>query len=125
MKIILEEYEPVLINTSKILGIIYDQTNALESLKKIKESLYDISADKKQPIGMELYQWLICHKPKFLRDGIMVELNSVGARYMDLHLKNIVLLWIDIQTLLIENNGVPTLSEVVDEDNQPKKVFDD
>ena len=55
----------------------------------------------------------------------MVELNSVGARYMNPHLKNIVLLWINIQTLLIENNGVPALSETVDEDNQPKKVFDD
>lgn len=125
MRIVWEEYEIVLNNCAKILGFEYSKEKEIESLTLLRNKLSQLEEEKKQDIAKELYNWLLSHKPKFLRDGIMHELKTVGARYMNKDLKDMMNLWWEIQGLILEKAWIPTLSEIVDEDNAPAKVFGD
>ena len=115
----------VLINCAKILGFEYEKEKEVESLTMLRNSLMEIPVEKKQDIVKELYNWLLSHKPKFLRDGIMHELSIVGARYMKQDLKEMMSLWCEIQDLILQKTEIPVLSEEVSESDDPKKVLDD
>eukprot|EP00826_Nyctotherus_ovalis_P035768 TRINITY_DN309_c0_g1_i34.p1 TRINITY_DN309_c0_g1~~TRINITY_DN309_c0_g1_i34.p1 ORF type:complete len:337 (+),score=118.81 TRINITY_DN309_c0_g1_i34:289-1299(+) len=125
VRIIWEEYEPVLNSCAKTLELEYAKDKEIESLTLLRDKLAEVPGEKKQDIAKELYTWLLGHKPKFLRDGIMFELKIVGAKHMSKNLKTMMNLWCDIQELILDKTGIPLLSEPVDEDNSPKKVLED
>jgi hypothetical protein len=120
-----EEYGVVLDNCAKILGFEYGKEKEIESLTLLGDLMADIPVERKQDIAKELYNWLLSHKPKFLRDGIMHELSIVEAKYMSQDLKEMMSLWCEIQELILYKTELPVLLEEVSSCNNPKKVFDD
>jgi len=125
MKIFWEEYEPVFDGMFGALGIPFVKEKELDSLKLFKDAIQLIPADKKEIIGLLLYKWLVSHKPKALRDGIMSELQAVGAKHMSEEWKLLAEIWLELQVQLMAQMSVPVLTSPVDEDNLPKKVFAD
>eukprot|EP00830_Metopus_es_P009190 TRINITY_DN1888_c0_g1_i2.p1 TRINITY_DN1888_c0_g1~~TRINITY_DN1888_c0_g1_i2.p1 ORF type:complete len:397 (+),score=57.11 TRINITY_DN1888_c0_g1_i2:64-1254(+) len=121
IKIFWEEYETLFESFLKNLSIPLTKGNLLDPLKSLIGLLPTIPLEKKNQIGLELYKWLLVHKPKSLRDGIMPELKAVGAKSMSSEWRILMIMWMELQKVILENCPVPEPTEKIDPDNLPKK----
>ncbi len=126
MKIFWEEYEPVLEELAKELGLPFVKEKPEALFKALKASLATVPS-KSTIISQIQYKWLLSHKPKSLRDGILNEVQAVGGRHMSEEWRTAADLWLELQKSIVDKLPLPAVTEgeKVDEDNLPKKVFAD
>lgn len=125
-KIFWEEYEPVL---SKYMQILYKPEETCKKddyLFKICEKVNaGITLLQKSELILALYNWLISHKPKLLRDTIMFELSVVGAKNLSEPNKTLFAKFIWLQEKILTECEMPIVDKSTDPDNLPCKVFFD
>lgn len=118
------EFEDV---AQEMLKCVQEKHEGLYSKTGMMKHLYEIYKSRKDQMEFAqlVYKWLLEHKPKNIRDGILNEIRIVEAKFLGKEAKSFLIEWCKFQ-LAISEKGInldPELAKSVD--NKPAKVFGD